>query len=293
MRFAANYSHKLAQLVRSGDVLIDYFKCPAWLDLLGDALALRPTYVHFPLRTGRDGIYDTEANAPVDWHKVEQMLETTNTLFINIHFLPRADEYPEIPLDSDQFHHAEMLVEDAVRHIEDVTKRFGKEQVIVENVPDGFNRNLHLIMQPNIIQQVIEEADCGFLFDISHAQLASILFNTDVKAYINQLPVKRIKEIHITGLQFIDENTMKLMQKFGIDDETIERSAGRTVDHMPMTEADWVFFDWCLEHIRMGKWQAPEIVAFEYGGVGAMWEAITVTDILQEQIPRLHKVVTG
>jgi uncharacterized protein len=58
-----------------------------------------------------------------------------------------------------------------------------------------------------------------------------------------------------------------------------------------MTEEDWDFLDWALGRIRAGAWRTPEIVAFEYGGVGPTFEAMTVREELAAQVPRLYGMV--
>jgi hypothetical protein len=40
-----------------------------------------------------------------------------------------------------------------------------------------------------------------------------------------------------------------------------------------------------------GAWPAPSIVAFEYGGVGPVFEWRSDVDVLAEQLPRLRDVL--
>jgi hypothetical protein len=60
-----------------------------------------------------------------------------------------------------------------------------------------------------------------------------------------------------------------------------------------MTDADWEFLDWALANIEAGAWGTPWVMAFEYGGVGPLWEAATDASVLVEQVPRLYTLVQG
>jgi hypothetical protein len=63
------------------------------------------------------------------------------------------------------------------------------------------------------------------------------------------------------------------------------------MDHLPLTETDWVFTVQSMEQVRQGAWGAPWIMALEYGGVGPLWEASTDSALLQEQVARLSRLI--
>ena len=78
IKLAVNYSDATADLLRRGHVDFDYFKTPAWPDLIATAQALRPVNVHFPLlvgygidgaRTARPGSRRTGARSRRSWRK--------------------------------------------------------------------------------------------------------------------------------------------------------------------------------------------------------------------------------
>src|SRR5690606_34682764 len=113
----------------------------------------------------------------------------------------------------------------------------------------------------------------------------------DAKAYVNALPVHRIREIHVTGIEVIDAPIIAKLQALGIEEGFYHQAIGRKVDHLPFNELDWQFLTWAFEQIHTGAWHAPEIVAFEYGGVGGMWEKIGERDVIHQQVPRLYQLV--
>jgi hypothetical protein len=59
------------------------------------------------------------------------------------------------------------------------------------------------------------------------------------------------------------------------------------MDHLPMTEANWALAAWAFGQMHTGLWALPETVGFEYSGIG-LWQAITRTEVLREQVPRLY-----
>lgn len=292
MNVAVHYSQPAAALIDAGRINPDYFKCPAWPDLIATVQAHYPLYVHFPLRVGRgigDAI-DTETRQPADWRKVESLLAQTNTSFINVHLEPMTDDHPDSPADTTDPAYVEHLTDCLIRDLRAVVERFGPERVIAENVPnsDGCPRPAYL---PTVVHRVIEECDCGFLFDISHARRAARALGMGAAEYIAMLPIERTREIHITGIQQFDDRWSAALRGAGLSESIVAQFAGRWQDHLPFTDVDWDFTRWSLDQITRGHWRTPWIVSMEYGGVGPLWEALTDADILATQVPRLAAMV--
>ena len=292
MEFSVNYSHAAADLLRRGEIQLDRFKCPAWPDLVATVRDIHPIYVHFPLRVGSgigDAI-DTETDRPADWRKVETLLAQTDTSFVNLHLAPKAADYPDIPVDTTQPDHIEILIERTARDTRAVAARFGTERTIVENNYARTGRLVRLAHSPEVIRRVIEESGCGFLLDVSHARLAAQDLEVGIWEYIRELPVERTREIHVTGIQRLHGHWINVARRAGIDATIIETLAGQLSDHLPMTEEDWEFAAWMMEQIHTGAWGHPWTVAFEVGGVNGLFEAVADKEVLAEQIPRLYSL---
>jgi len=93
---------------------------------------------------------------------------------------------------------------------------------------------------------------------------------TDPYTFISEFPVRRLREIHITGLGMHD---------------------GEIHDHLEMTDRDWQQFEWALAKIRLGDWLMPNIIAFEYGGTGAPFTWRSESRVLLDQVPRLNQLI--
>ena len=203
MQFAVNYSEAARELYLRGQIRPDYFKCPAWSELVLRARAAGPVYVHFPLRVGR-GIgdaMDTETGRQADWRKVETLLTQTDTRQVNLHLAPLVGEHDRIPFDSAEAAHVEVVTEALIHDVQAVASRFGKEKVVLENSDDGRIGILRVALLPEVINQVVQETGCGFLLDISHARLAARRLRMDAREYLARLPNGMIQEIHLAGIQ--------------------------------------------------------------------------------------------
>ena len=295
MKLAVQYSEPLAELVKTGQVTLDYFKCPAWPDLVQQAQAIRPTYVHLPLQVGRPDVdvYDFETKAPVDWGRMERILTLSDTTYVNVHLSAPVRDYPDIPLESTDPAHVELLAERNIAGIEAAIQHFGAERVIAENTHHSHGDVIRAIYMPDVTRRVIETTGCGFLLDISHARLAARHLGQDARAYISALPLEHVREVHFTGIQRLDGAWLAALQETEGAAAFAARYGGRVMDHLPLTEADWDDYGWMLAQIRSGAWAEPWVVALEVGGVGHFWGEVATRMPYLEQVPRLYAELHG
>jgi uncharacterized protein (UPF0276 family) len=174
-----------------------------------------------------------------------------------------------IPLDTRDPAHGEKLIEVMLRDIKALVERYGVEKIILENAMWDVEWLIaRPVLEPEMIRRVVYETGCGFLMDTAHAAVAARHFGMDEREYIAQLPVDKLRELHITGIKQ-DEN-------------------GAWVDHFAMTAFDWELADWSMKCIASGEWGMPWVTAFEYGGVGPMFEPRSESSVIAEQVPRLY-----
>lgn len=261
MKLAVNYSSQAAALVRARAVDVDYFKCPVWPDVVEAAGQQRPVYVHFPFVAGR------QEAAPIGVDDVPGWLARTSTLHVNTHL----DLQPGS--ERGLFVRAEAAIARAVCDVRRLGQAFGPHRVVLENVPYWPDRQLHhrLSVRADVISHVVERAGCGLLLDLAHARLAADGLGLDVHDYLGRLPVHRLQELHVTGVQADADGWVR--------------------DHMPMQPTDWDLLEWVLGQIGDGTWARPHIIAFEYGGVGPRFEGRSDIDVLADQLPRLRHLL--
>lgn len=292
MKYAVNYSPVLAELVQAGEVQVACFKCPAWPDLLDEAQKIRPVYVHFPLGVG-SGIgcpVDEETKGAADLDRIAELLEMTGTPFVNTHFIPRGELYPEIRHGSREPRHIEQVISNTLRDLEPLIERFGAERVLVENVINEYGF-LTLAVLPEVIACLLEKSGCGFLFDHPHARLAARNLGLDEREYCLSMPVERIREVHVTGIQRIEGDLYRCIQSAGGKNGFATIQDGQLMDHFPMTESDWSELEWLAGQLNGGRWHMPWVIAYEYGGVGGLWGILSERAVYEEQLPRMEKIL--
>lgn len=266
MKLAVNYSPQADALLDSGQIDFEVYKCPDWADMIADARQRRPVYIHFPLKAGLN------KTVGIDWRQIEGWLTTTGTLYVNMHLAPRALDFEDMPLDTTDPAHTERLRQAMLEDIERVVQQFGKERVILENVPWDPDPKYAIprpAIDPDFIRGIIVESGCGLLLDIAHASIAAKFLGMDERDYITRLPLDRIREVHITGLKFTGERRL-------------------WEDHHPMTDPDWALLDWAMQHIHSGDWGQPWAVALEYGGSGPLFAWRSESRVLASDVPRMY-----
>lgn len=266
MKFAINYSPQAEKLWREGRIQVDLFKCPDWPDLVAKVSERHAVYVHSSLQAG-GGCNDT-----VDYDLLRKWLEETETLHINTHFAVRQSELPARTTDR-----RVAVIERALNDLDRLSEAFGAANILIENVPapdPGWNDDVAPeVVDPAVIAEVTRRSGCGFLLDIAHAiRACEGTGRADVKAYLNALPVQALRELHVVGI---------LPQP----DES-----GLRQDHFALTDDDWAMTEWALDQIRAGAWRQPEIMAFEYGGVGERFAWRSDPAVIAAQAPRLYEL---
>lgn len=262
MLFAINYSRPAARLVQAGKLPVDRFKCPNWPDMVAEALPHRPVAVHFDLKAGSGKL------TSLDWTPVQVFLDQTGTPYVNVHLEAGGKDLPGVPSDSNRPEHRQLVLERMLADVQAVVDQFGAERVIAENVPyRPGSRPLAPSVDPEIIRAVIETTGCGLLLDIPHARISANSLGMDERAYLTQLPVEHLREMHFTGVHRLD---------------------GWLQDHLPALEADWQALDWVLERIRCGDWPRPWMLAFEYGGVGGKFTDQSDPLVMEAQGNRIY-----
>jgi uncharacterized protein (UPF0276 family) len=289
--FAVNYSALAVKLHGEGKIPTDRFKCPAWPDLIDRIDGEAPVYIHFPLRVGagRGHPINTETDAPPDYDEIEVLMARTGTPWVSAHMGPKPEDVAL--LASGASVDGAAITGALIRDLAPLVARFGPERVVAENVFTYYGQHLRPALLPEVIHAVVEATGCGLLLDLSHARLAARDLGLDARAYIEALPVDRIREIHVTGIQVFDEAWVAKVKAAGLGHDAYAIFEHKAIDHLPMTGESWELFAWAIDRIQTGAWATPGLIAFEYGGVGAFFEAVLEREVLLAQVPRLYEMV--
>ncbi|MCL2509268.1 MAG: DUF692 family protein [Oscillospiraceae bacterium] len=244
MKLACNYYLETEQLVRAGDIGIDYFKFPALPFQMGvmDGFGLigfrrfvsrvskvRPVLLH--------GLYPAfhDLSSPLlkekfDPHVADRLLKITKTPGISLHqYLSKANLCVS----------EEQLVKTIAENVLFLKGKYpGLDFFSVENPSDP---GAGALLKPEVMSEIAARADCDFLLDVSHAYCASRFMGEDFERYLSRLPLERVCEIHINGW----------VEKGG--------EVGDRMCHVKINEEGYRILRWLLARCR------PDIVTIEYG----------------------------
>lgn len=267
MKLALNYSPAAAALL-AGDTMagVDAFKCPPWPAVMTEAELHLPIYVHFELSTCDGSIQAAR------WDWIERTLTRTGTPFVNLHLRAPVGAFAGRSLEARSHDHVERVVERVMADVGLVAKRFGPARVVLENVlyRGAASKTLYPVVDPAVITRIVAATGCGLLLDVAHARITADTLGTDVRDYVSGLPLQVLRELHVTGVRW---------------DGQILR------DSMALSEADWDVAAWALGEIHARRWHTPWAVAFEYGGVGPIFDWRSDPQVLSRQVPDLHDLV--
>ncbi len=291
--FGLNASEAAFELLRQKRIHVDRLKCAPTPSELDRGKSAGPVYVHFPLKVGL-GIGDAvhaHNGKRVNWFRVEQLLRETDTPHVNLHLWPAPKDYPQIPLQTANPRDFDFLVEQTLRDVRQIVRRFGGDRVVVENDFDKGGTRLRPAYQPSFIRSIVQESKCGLLLDLSHARMAAHALEMKTPQYLAALPMDRLCEMHFNGAHIIEGRWIELLRRGKISEATIQHLAGKSLDHLPLAEADWELLEWSLAKIASGQWRSPWIATYEYGDFLALRVALTEIEVLATQTPRLAALI--
>lgn len=110
--------------------------------------------------------------------------------------------------------------------------------VLIENLDYNPTQAYEYVCETNFIQNILAETDTGLLFDLAHARVTATAFGIPLQEYIDQLPLDKIRQIHLNSPGWRD---------------------GRLVDaHLELTEDDYQLLETILKRSQ------PWAITLEY-----------------------------
>jgi uncharacterized protein len=79
------------------------------------------------------------------------------------------------------------------------TKRIISTPLILENISYLVNIPHHEMTEAEFVTKIIQNTDCGLLFDVTNLYYNSVNNGYDAKAFIHSIPKERIVQFHFTG----------------------------------------------------------------------------------------------
>ena len=174
---------------------------------------------------------------------VSKIIDLTNPPYLSTHLEAALNFFPLSKKKQHRFDEElkQEMLERFLNSIELVKEATGLP-LLLENFPYySWWRHYKLGSDPSFITEVCETGDCGFLLDIAHARCSAWNFGISVERYLEALPLSRLTEIHLTGVNLREE---------GIRDT-----------HTKLSDEDYQLLNFVLEKTN------PVILTIEYGGL--------------------------
>lgn len=80
--------------------------------------------------------------------------------------------------------------------------------LILENITYYAELGAAEMEEAEFISRVLEEADCGWLLDVSNVYVNSLNFGFDPRAWIARMPLDRVRQIHVGGYEQFGDVTI-------------------------------------------------------------------------------------
>ncbi|MBR4110406.1 MAG: DUF692 family protein [Clostridia bacterium] len=234
MKLAVNYLQEVQELLEEGKInFIDYLKLYSINgDLSPFDWCTNHSNVLFHGLVGHGSDVASEnfwKNRDVELQK--EYYAKGKTPYISLH----------INTNDEEIKSEEETLKIIVQNVEKVKETFGME-VLLENVPARYDeRQKDFLSSPEFITKVINETDCGFLFDIGHAKQAVDILKIPFEEYVSRLPMNRLVEIHLSGVNVAEDGLVWAL-------------------HRKMNEEDYKFLEDAIK-----KYDTLQTITLEYG----------------------------
>lgn len=129
-------------------------------------------------------------------------------------------------------------------------------RVMIENLDYNPGGAYDTICDPSFIARIVDTVDVGLLLDLAHARVSAHRLGMTIYAYLDQLPLDRVQQLHISGPRWIDDVL--------------------TDTHDSLLEEDYALLKYVLERTH------PWALTLEYGKDAAL---------LKQDLDRLRSIL--
>lgn len=247
MKLAVNYSEPLLGLLRQNPTLeVDYIKVPTFpfpgCFVQFDAGSTWRRLLPHLAQPGVLALGHPQPSQRFSPEIVTQVIQRTLPPYISTHLEARRDFFPEYRMYQHENHPRlrQAMQERFLTTIAQVKQQI-RLPLVLENCPYYRLDRIRLGSEPEFITSLCELGDCDFLLDIAHARCSAWSTGESIVDYINALPLKRLREIHLAGVE--------------------EKVNGVRDTHTALQEMDYQLLELVLNQAQ------PEVLTLEYGGM--------------------------
>jgi len=238
-KLTANYSEALEKLIRSGDAPIDGIEVGPWFTPKM-IKHFRQELPEWRFQYHASNLISQLRYRPGALNRLREYHSCTQSKWISIHIellplhvylLSKSFGIHLKPPDAEKMKFKFIQLLSRVKHISETP-------IILENLSSLSAKKYAYAANPEIISEIINASDYGFLLDIAHARIAASYQRKGVRNYLEKLPLGRTKQVHVSGIRM----------KNGILRDV----------HESMQAEDYALLTWVLGRCK------PQVVTLEY-----------------------------
>lgn len=213
---SCNFTNELIELIEQKEVDVDYIRWPSfdpkYISIKEVAKYGKPILLH-----GFNGYLEhyisndiSECEIKIEKRnvkKLKKMSQKYNFPYYSAHIGGIISKMNKIKWNKIYCTSEEekVLLQQTIDNIKRLKSILDKE-IIIENIPifkgiSELEKFPECVGRPEFISEVIYKSDIDFLLDIAHARVTASALGIDIYKYLDELPLERVREIHISGVQ--------------------------------------------------------------------------------------------
>jgi uncharacterized protein (UPF0276 family) len=258
IQLSSDLSEALLSLLSEGKELVEAVEVGPWFTV-PQIRAYRQRLLEMPFLFHAADMVESLGTAPGSEDSIKEYLACTDSPWVSVHIsvwnpgeVGQMKNGQKVALP-DQEKSAQLFIQ-KVNRLKDAVQ----VPVLIENVEPLAFEGYDFWARPDFINRVMRETDCNFLLDTGHARISAKRLNMDIHVYVQQLPLDRVVQVHVSGPRLVD---------------------GQFVDaHQPLQDEDYDLLNLILESTH------PQVVTLEY---------IQEAQALREQLLCLRDLLTN
>ena len=187
------------ELLDSGQIQLDYLEVHGpYVAAARQAYPEMPMLLHNALYqwslTHQDGLDHKDAT-----RITQARLDISNAAWYSLHLGFSAEEvdfYDEAMRALTPLQPRKLVLDRCITRLKQL-KALLPVPILIENLDYNPTQAYEYVCEPAFIQHVLSETDTCLLFDLAHARVTAHAFEMSVEDYIDQLPLEKIRQIHL------------------------------------------------------------------------------------------------
>ena len=192
-------SPAVRELLNSGELQLDYLEVHGpYVQNARDTFPDMPMLLHNALYqwslTHKDGLAHKSAS-----EITLKRLTISRSPWYSLHLgfsVEEVDFYDEAMQGISSLQPRELVLERCISRLKQL-KAFLSVPILIENLDYNPTQAYEYVCEPDFILKVLSETDTYLLFDLAHARVTAHAFGISVEDYIAQLPLEKVRQIHL------------------------------------------------------------------------------------------------